>query len=148
MNSSLSYEIESHVGAGPVRFGMPASAVRGLLEEEPTPVDKSLNGVPVDYFSASGIFVYYDEGGLCEAVEFSGPASPTWKSRPMLGQVYREVSAWILQEDPQALRRDDGLISMKLGLGFFVPLAASNNDAPVKGVIVFAAGYYKHVHLS
>ena len=54
-------------------------------------VDKTSSGVPTDSFRNAGIFVYYKEPGITEAVEFGGPSSPTFRDQDFLGRFTQSI---------------------------------------------------------
>lgn len=143
----MNYDIKSHAGVGPIRFGMKSSEIRKVMHEEPEPVDKSSNGIPADYFRQLGIFVFYKQPGICEAVEFFGPASPTFDGQYILGQPYVEMERWIKYIDPDVILNDAGLITKKIGFGLYAPSARKKPELPVKSVIVFEPGYYERSEL-
>jgi hypothetical protein len=56
---------------------------------------------------------------ITEALEFSGPSSPTFRDQDFLGRPYAEIQPWIKTIDPQVELNDSGLISRKFGFGPF-----------------------------
>lgn len=77
--------------------------------------------MPADLFSLLGITVDYRPPGLCEAVEFFGPASPTFQGQYLLERPYDEVKRWIKRLDTAVMLNDAGLRSRKFGLNLFAP---------------------------
>ncbi len=136
------YTIESYVGVGPITFGMSRRDVRGVLGGPVQDSARTDTGIPTDFFSAEGIFVYYSKPGLVEAVEFAGPSSPTFRSRDFLGHPYRMIEDWIRTFDPHIVLDPAGLTSYEFGFGVYAPSARKEPDLPVMGVIVFERGYY------
>jgi hypothetical protein len=138
----MNYEIESYAGVGPIRFGMSRDEVRkvviGLVEE----AARTSSGLPTDFFKDVGIFVYYKEPGITEAVEFGGPCSPTFRGQHFLGRQYAEMEQWIKTFDPEVVLKDTGLTSRKFGFGLYAESARKRPELPVEGVIVFEKGYY------
>jgi hypothetical protein len=106
-------------------------------------VDKTSSGVPTDSFRNAGIFVYYKEPGITEAVEFGGPSSPTFRDQDFLGRQYAEMERWINTIDPEVELNDSGLISRKFGFGLYADGVRKRPEVPVQGVIVFEKGYYE-----
>ena len=136
--------IRSHVGVGPIRFGMSREAVRSVVA---TPVRSFLKSpssrVPTDAFDAAGIHVFYRQDGDCEAIELASPAEPTYEGQALLGRPYHEVRAWLRSLDDSLEEDDAGLTAFRLGFGVFAPAASSDAEKPVEAVIVFEAGYYE-----
>ena len=139
----MPYKIESHVGVGPVTFGMSRRDVRTVLNGPVQDSARTDTGIPTDFFSAEGIFIYYSKPGLVEAVEFAGPASPTFRDRDFLGHSYREVEDWIRTLDSHIVVDPAGLTSYQFGFGVYAPSARKEPDLPVEGVIAFERGYYE-----
>lgn len=139
----MSYEIKPHLGVGKITFNMTRAEVRRILDADVKPSKKSSGETPSDFFEELGIFVDYRTPDTCTAVEFAGPASPTFKGRKLLKEPYRTTSDWIKQLDPDVVLEDAGLKSYKFGFGLYAPSANKNPEFPIEGVIVFDKGYYK-----
>jgi hypothetical protein len=139
----MDYEIEPYVGAGPVRFGMTRDQVRKVLDSEVRPSKKSSSDIPADFFPLLGIFVDYKPPGMCQAVEFAGPASPTFEGQHLLGRPYGAMQRWIATIDPEVLLDDAGLKTKKFGFGLYAPAVSKGPERPVEGVLAFDKGYYK-----
>lgn len=139
----MEFDIKPYVGVGPIVFGMSVQKVHVLLRTQAEVVDKSGSGIPADFFRELGIFVYYRQPGLCEAVEFGGTASPTLRNQHFLGRPYAEIEQWVRLLDPEVTVDPSGLTSYKFGFGLYAPSASKDPSLPVEGVIVFEKGYYK-----
>jgi hypothetical protein len=139
----MDYEIIPNIGAGRLSFGLSPDEVRLVLQSEVEEVEKSSSGIPVDFFPLLGIFAYYKQPGVLEAVEFGGPASPTFKGRTLLEQPYSEMETWFRVQDPDLILNDAGFRSERLGIGLYAPAARREPRDPVKGVIVFEPGFYE-----
>jgi hypothetical protein len=140
----MDFEIKPYTGAGPIAFGLSVDEVRKILREPVEESDKSSTAIPADFFRSLGIFVYYKEPGICEAVEFGGPESPTFRGQHFLERPYREMEGWIKTLDPEVLLEAAGLTSHKFGIGLYAPSARKEPDRPIEGIIVFDKGYYDH----
>jgi hypothetical protein len=138
----MDFDIKPYVGVGPITFGVSSEKVRKTLRAKAEAVNKGCSGIPADFFTALGIFVYYRQPGVCQALEFAGPASPTFRSQHLLGRSYREIEQWVKTLDPEVVLGDAGMTSYKFGFGLYAPSARKKPDLPVKGVIVFEKGYY------
>jgi len=139
----MKYEIKPHAGVGALRFGMTPEAVRKALDSTVRPSPKPGIDMPADLFPLLGVTVDYRPPGLCEAVEFFGPASPTFQGQYLLERPYDEVERWIKELDPAVTLNDSGLRSGKFGFDLFAPSATKEPSFPVKSVIVFEDGYYE-----
>ncbi len=138
----MEFDIKPYVGVGPITFGMPPEKIRQILGMKPEPVNKS-GEIPADFFQQLGIFIFYKHPGICEAVEFSGPASPKFEGQYLLGRPYQEIEQWIKILDPEVMLKDAGLTSCKFGFGLYAPSARKEPNLPVEGVIVFEKGYFR-----
>jgi hypothetical protein len=138
----MTYEIRAYAGVGKIDFGMTTAEVRKVLASKVKPSKKG-GEIPSDFFEELGIFVDYRPPDICEAVEFAGPASPTFRGRQLLGKPFRSISDWIKDLDPDVVSDEAGLRSNKFGFGIYAPSANKNPDLPVEGVIVFDKEYYK-----
>ena len=141
--TNMLYEIEPYVGVGPVTFGMSRQDVRRVLDSPVQDAARTDTGIPTDFFRALGIFVYYRQPGVVEAVEFGGPTSPTFRNRDFLGHSYREIEDWIRSFDPDVALDPAGLTTYEFGFGLYAPSARKEPDLPVEGVIAFQKGYYE-----
>ena len=122
---------------------MPASQVRQELNSRVMRVNASAAGLPCDAFQDLGIRVHYRHPDAVEAVEFGGPACPTFEGRPLLRKRYCEIEPWIQSLDPGVKLEHSGLTSNKFGFGIYAPSARKNGDAPVEVVTVFERDYYR-----
>ena len=122
---------------------MSRQEVRQAMRAEPEAIDKSDNGIPVDFFADLGIFCYFRAPEVLEAVEFGGPASPTFHRRALLERPLGEIMGWFLAMNATIVTNDAGFRAPDLGVGFFAPDGTSNPDGPVKSVIVFERGFYE-----
>jgi hypothetical protein len=134
------WTIESHEGAGPVRFGMKAAEVRATVGRPATAFRKDpADAHPADAFDAVGVHVFYDAAGRCEAVELFGPASPVFAGLRLLALPFREVEDALAARDPGLRRQVDGLVSLACGLS--VNASPERGEAPARSVLAFRRGY-------
>ncbi len=135
--------IKPYEGVGEIRFGMSQAEVRALVGGEyETFLKSQASEMPTDDFFEKGIFVYYKQSGVCEAIEMALPAEPTFQGMKLMGRRFRELSPQIMREDPAAQKDSSGLESRMFGFGLYVPDIEDDRDARVEGVIVFEKGYY------
>jgi hypothetical protein len=137
--------IETYVGVGPIKFGMPVQAVRNLIQSPVTTFMKSeLSEMPTDAFDPFGIHVYYKLPGICKAIEFfNSEIHLSFQGISLFSQPFRMLKDWFRKIDSFIEIDYDGLTSLKHGIGFYAPGAAENDESRVEGVIVFEEGYYK-----
>lgn len=139
----MNYPIKPYTGVGKINFDMTVTEVRKTLEAESETSKKSGKDVPSDFFESLGIFVDYRLPGICHAVEFAGPASPTFEGQELLGRPFNNFASWIKTLDRDVIVDDAGLKSIKYGFGVYAPSAKKNPELPIEGVIVFDRDYYQ-----
>lgn len=139
----MMFEIHSHQGAGPVRFGMTATEVRAALGVEYETFKRSPEDAhPTDYFNALGCFVYCNAGGQSIALEFAEPARPMFNGLDLLNMGFADLLKRIGEIDPEASVEVDGFTSFHLGIGAWAPAADEEPDEPAEAIIAFVPGYY------
>jgi hypothetical protein len=97
---------------------------------------------PCDYFESLGVFVYYKQYGIVEAIEFALPAEPVFESTNLLSLSFKELKRWLKIKDSKLEVDVDSLTSNALGIGAYAPNAEEDPDLPVESVILFEHGYY------
>lgn len=137
------YPIELHKSAGPLELGMTREQISGVMGSEPQTFKKTVNSTSeCDHFEDVGIVVSYDDSDNAQAIEFLGPAMPTYKNVELLRMSEGEVNSWINDEDPGATINDDDVnmdvVSTKLGIALWL----HPPELGVKSVLVFIEGYY------
>jgi hypothetical protein len=98
--------------------------------------------LPSDYYESEGIFIYYKQPGLVEAVEATKPSVPIYDGLRLLEESYRTVKRHLRSHDFELAVEADGLISKKLGIAIYAPDATIGGNSVPEGVTVFADGYY------
>ncbi len=139
----MNYPIKPYSGVGQINFRMTIAEVRKTLDSELGNSLKPGKDMPSDFFKSLGIFVDYRSPGICQAVEFTGPASPTFEGRELIGEPFGNIAAWIKTLDHHVLLDGAGLKSMKYGFGLYAPSAEKNPELPVKAVLIFDRGYFE-----
>ena len=143
----MQFEIHSHEGAGPIRFGMSPAEVRAVLGSPFRSFKRASECEhPCDSFRELACFVYYDASGKAEAVEFASPAEPMLDGVNLLALSFSDLVAQLSATDPDLIIdrfvKIDGLTSLALGVGAYTPGAEEIPSEPIESVIVFARGYY------
>jgi hypothetical protein len=141
----MDFEIETFVGAGPIRFGMTAQEVRRLL---PGPVD-SFKRVPTvllpsDHFTDIGVIVNYKEPGIVNFIEFGTPSNPVFRGVALFNQTVEQARLFLLSQDPTLEVDSDGFTSHVLGVAVYALMPDPEEGEPGEMVSVsaFERGYY------
>src|SRR5262245_2525310 len=145
--------VHPHEGVDRIRFGMDRAAVARAVGITPKRFKRSAFGLEEDSFEALGVFVSYDEHGLCNAISVSRGLGTDWEYEGyrLLAHPARAVRAWALTRDPQ-LDAKDGFTSKVLGLGMCADwidesdLSSSELAEPGASFIVFRPGYHEQEH--
>ena len=139
----MKFEIHSHEGAGPVRFGMTTTEVREALGGEFESFKRGPDEQhPLDKFSDHRCFIYYDASGKVEAIEFAKRGEPMLGGVNLLGLGYADLVKLITMKDPDVVIKNDGFTSVNLGIGCWAPAGEDEPESPPDSVIVFRRGYY------
>jgi hypothetical protein len=139
----MKFEIHSHEGAGPIRFGMTTTEVREAMGEEFESFMKGSDSEhPTDVFTESQCYVFYDASGKVKAIEFWEPAQPTLGGVDLLGLSYADLVKLIRAQDPDVEVNLEGFESLNLGIGSYAPDGEDEPESPAETVIVFRRGYY------
>jgi hypothetical protein len=130
---------------GPIKFGASPEAVQQAVNSPFMTAVKNLDlpDNPTDFFDEVGFHVYYADG-QCEAVELFSPAFPTLDGKPIIGQPFREVKAWLESLDPDVQPYDSGIQSRSYGLRISSSNFSEedNPDAPIGSMLVSNRGYF------
>jgi hypothetical protein len=122
---------------------MARSEIRQIVRH---PVKSFLKGpddtIPTDAFTEVGIHVYYKKGDICEAVEMSLAADPTFTGQRLIERPFDELLRWLQTMDESLEVDDAGLTSFKFGFGLYAPSHTESPSDSVEAVIVFEKGYY------
>jgi hypothetical protein len=137
------FEIQTHQGAGPIRFGMTPDEVRTILGVKFKSFKRAPDSeYPCDHFFGLECFVYYSGNGRTEAVEFVTPAEPLLNGTNLLTLGFSDLVTYISKIDPQVSIENDGFTSENLGVGAWAPNADDEPELPAETIIVFVPGYY------
>lgn len=136
-------EIRSHVGIGPLRFGMLVDEIRRNVPFLAETFVKGPDSThPTDAFDELGIHVYYRADGRCVAIEVGAPGSPTLFGKKIIGAPFKVVEHVVRGLDAEVEVDESGLTSLALGVAIYCPAHKDNDVLPVEGVLVFERGYY------
>jgi hypothetical protein len=91
------FEVEPHVGAGPIKLGLSRGELRKLMGA-PFRTYSKVPGEPLtDTYFGTDLQVYYDASDRVEYIELNGPRSinPTLRGRTLLFAPAEEVIEWM-----------------------------------------------------
>jgi len=134
-----SFAISSHVGVGPVRFGMTRQEVRRAFGAPYEPFSRTSGAEPADHFPTIPAFAYYSNEGRLEAVEFAPDASVTLGELDLAEKAVSAAMELLAEADPQLERDASGCISKGCGVGLWTEAGI---EFQPQSIIVFARGYY------
>lgn len=135
---SAIWEIDPHMGVGPVRFGMDRHQVRAVIDSPSKEFQRTSASIPADRFIDPDIFAFYDAQGSLMALEFADQDVRIGKLKLGVTPAKR-LCREILSLDPEAEIEAGGFTSYRLGVGIWTE---SDLADPPQSVIVFARGYY------
>jgi len=139
----MKFNIKSYSSAGPIKFGMRQSEVRDLLGTNYKSFKRTpASEYPCDYFKSLGVFVYYKNPGVVEAIEFAVPAEPIFESENLLNLSYEDLLVFFQMKDANLEIEPDSLISFLFGISAYTPNADENPQLPAESIIAFGNGYY------
>jgi hypothetical protein len=141
-NLSMEFPIQTHIGAGPLRFGMTRDQVETVMGAKPRRFRRAPGSTESDQFVGAGVLVYYDAEGRCEAIEMTAEAAPTMDGRALVGLPFQELLDWARGVDPDLETDGAGLTSRRLGVALYAPSARKQPRDPVEAAMAFRPGYY------
>ena len=144
MKLDIKYKIKPLEGAGFIDFGMTSDSVRKKFGVSFKSFKRTKESIyPCDYYENLGVFIYYKEPYVVEAIEFATPAKPTFDGKNLLDMTYEKLKKFLLTYDENLEIEIDSLTSYKLGIGIYAPNAEESSKSPIESVIVFDEDYYK-----
>jgi hypothetical protein len=142
---SMDFEIETFVGAGPIRFGMTPQEVRLSL---PGPVRSFKRTpsvrVPSDHFLDFGVIVNYKTPAAVDSIEFSRTSNPSFRGVALFNTTVDQAKAFLQSQDPKLEVDSDGFTSHMLGVGVYALMSDPGHAEPedMVSIIAFEEGYY------
>lgn len=85
------YEIEPYIGAGPVRLNMTQQEIRQIIGPPLRSVRQPFEEYATDQFPDTHITTTYCYPGVCNSINFYGPATPTFGGRKFLNQPFAQA---------------------------------------------------------
>ncbi|MCW2396650.1 MULTISPECIES: hypothetical protein [unclassified Sphingobium] len=132
--------IELGGGLRGLPLGSSRGSVRAFFGNGHQPFKRSADSEEADYWSKEGVFAYYDDAELLEALEFSKPSDPTLQGESLTTVMMGEAIDYLLMLDPELRLEPGGATSSKVGVGVWS--STGEPDQPVMSVITFGPGYY------
>ena len=129
-------------GAGELRFGMSVDEARAHATGRFSTFRRTPQANPCDFYEDQGMFLYYDDDGKLEAIEWANTAQPQpiLAGMALLGKSFGEAKSDLRSLSTRLEEELDGAIAFDLGVSIWVPLA--RDTAPVESVLAFREGYY------
>ena len=138
----MTFEVISHKGAGPARFGMRPTEVKTAINLPFDSFKRDENQAhPCDSFN-DDLFAYYDADGKAEAFEFFQPTRVTWNGKELFGMSFGELVEQVRNLDPTIVVDSSGFTSFALGIGASAPDPEEQSAEPAESIIAFTRGYY------
>jgi hypothetical protein len=132
----MTFTLTPHLGADILRFGMSRSAIRAQLAETPTQFLRA-EVEDTDYYPSVGLFVIYQEGEICVALEFTRPARVLLSGISLLPLSKKKALA-LFHEDATLTQDDAGWTSYQQGIGAYY-----EESRRAETIIAFSPGYYE-----
>jgi hypothetical protein len=138
----MEFPIAPYEGAGPIKFGMTRPQVRAILNEDYCEFRRGESSNLSDFFTSIAVFVYYNDSGVVEFIEFTDPAKPIYEKRNLLKYSYSESLKFFSRFDDNVELDSAGLTSYELGIAVYAPHCGEEPDGIVETIGVFEKGYY------
>ncbi len=134
------YEIIPYQGFNEIKFGYDTFQIEEYMQVKPSKFMKS----PYDTSETdmyNDFFVYYDDAGKCEAIEFNCNAEIVFGQIVFFDEKYIDIEKKFKILDENLEIDDVGFNSNKYGIGVYAPNKEDIN-AEIESVIIFKRGYY------
>lgn len=135
----MTFIIEPNKGIGNVDLGVPRNEVRTSLASKYESFKRNpFSKVECDYFEEYDLFVYYDNGYICEAFEFGDRGDVVFLNTHLSSLNFEGLKKLIFDLDNDIEIEDGCITSYKLGVG----ATQSEETDNWSSVILFISGYY------
>lgn len=135
------YLINSYKGFNDIEFGLSSQEIEEKLEKKPRKILKQIND-EYETDAYDDFYVYYGEGGKCEAVEFNSNAKLIFNQTNIFEKSYHDIENFFGSIDPNLEIDEIGFTSYKFGIGVYAPYKSELNSK-IESVIIFKRGYYQ-----
>lgn len=137
------YEIKPYQGFNDIRFGCVSTEIEKYMKVNPRKVKKSpYDKCETDVYN--DFYVYYDEHGKCEAIEFTNNAELIFNQNSLFDKKYIDIETIFRNMDSNIEIDEVGFNSNKFGIGVYAPNKDDCNSK-IESVIIFKQGYYEKV---
>jgi len=110
------------------------------MKIKPSKFKKNNNDL-VETDAYDDFFVYYDEDGKSEAIEFNSNADLKFETITFFDRNYSNVEADFRKIDSTIEIDELGFISNKFGIGVYIT-NKDEEDSKIESVIIYKRGYY------
>jgi hypothetical protein len=140
----MKWNIKPYSGIGELKFGDTMAQIKNSLadyeNEEFRRDPRSI--MPSYIYEELGFFIYFDEVGKCEAIEFYEQANPLFKDKNLLQLSFKELVSLLSETDSELEIDESGFISYKLGIGAYAPDHKEEPELSAESIIIFKENYY------
>lgn len=135
----MTVNIVPYVSVNEIMFGMTSLEITLLLKKNPKKFRKTSNDLyeSDDYDT---FFIYYNDEGGCEAVEFGDNSCLKLFGIPVFSTDYDDLINMILRFDKKIMLLEDGLISNKYGFSIYIP---NKSNSHIESILFFDRDYWE-----
>lgn len=138
----MRFDILPLEGVGPLAYGDSQRAVVEKLGLSPEPFGRGGGPRSDQLFSELGVFCYYDNDMLLEAVEFAREvAEPIFIGKNLFDFDLSGATAYLTAFDSDLIRHHEGLTSERLGIRLWCPFAKEEERAEIESVLTCSRTY-------
>jgi hypothetical protein len=133
-------KIIPYTSVGFLKLQMTSEEISAVLKEEPKRFRKHDDDVSLsDHYKKTGVLVYYNDHGTCNAIELVEGATPEINGIRFLNMPAKKAKKTLKELDPYINDISDTFISNSLGISLYIPYNK------VESVLVFEKGYYNEL---
>lgn len=134
------YVIKSYQGFNDLKIGWTSLEIEEYMKIKPSKFKKNNNDL-VETDAYDDFFVYYDDDGKSEAIEFNSNADLKFETITFFDRNYSNVEADFRKIDSNIEIDELGFISNKFGIGVYIT-NKDEEDSKIESVIIYKRGYY------
>lgn len=135
--------IEPYIGVGNIKFGFSKEEIHSILGNDYTESKSLIHPKKIrNLYTKLGIHINYNENGKVEFVELLKPAEPIYNEKRLLKESFKFLCNWFKNLDQGIIIDDEGLKSLKLGIGLYVPADEEYLKNVVQTVYLFEKDFY------
>lgn len=137
----MRYVFNSYGSIGKLKLGMTSEEIKAIMGITPTKF-KRFPTQKYDIDKYPEFFVNYKEGGICDAIEFFSPAEIIFQDKNLFQLSFEENKDFFQEIDKNIIVDNEGLTSLKYGIGLYAPFAGETPEEVPEAIIIFEKGYY------